>query len=341
MYDPQRRRVFYNPFLDELARAVPAGARWKREAELRNFNRLVQHDARGWKARVDALLGVAPEQAALGRASGAFVRQHSADLKHAVAAVAAARPDVGRVGGAAGLATVGFADGHADGDASSGGADAAGLVEPQDGDVAAILELVQSYMGDRSHEGTTHGTGQPALIQRAFERVGGSTAQRAELLALVTKQLRASSRVESTLLGFELLLLYLGTFCVPHSRIDEVESLVDEIGSHADARVGTIGRMCLHELHRPVAPTRWVTGIKHLPSLAEIEAVLAATRALLAKAATAASAPPLQPPVATSPPSARASAVQGAAASDAVPAAAPTIAVELLAIGSQARGPLS
>jgi hypothetical protein len=46
---------------------------------------LVQRDPRGWKTRVDALHGVAPERGALGRMSGELVRQHSIDLKAAVA----------------------------------------------------------------------------------------------------------------------------------------------------------------------------------------------------------------------------------------------------------------
>ncbi len=49
---------------------------------------LVQRDPRGWKTRVDALHGVAPESVALGRMSGELVRQHSIDLKAAVAAAA-------------------------------------------------------------------------------------------------------------------------------------------------------------------------------------------------------------------------------------------------------------
>jgi hypothetical protein len=50
---------------------------------------LVQRDPRGWKTRVDALHGVAPESGALGRMSGELVRQHSIDLKAAVTAAAA------------------------------------------------------------------------------------------------------------------------------------------------------------------------------------------------------------------------------------------------------------
>ncbi len=39
-------------------------------------------------------------------------------------------------------------------------------------------------------------------------------------------------------------------------RQGEVESLVERRCTDADVRVGTVGRMCLHELHRPIAPNR-------------------------------------------------------------------------------------